>query len=407
MSSQESSGDVSGTGAVAAPAGGKAGQRVVRLVALVSVMAFLAWFGVRIKEALATKAEQADERQKAHAAATAAANNKTEGSEIQSVSGRPTEWKPAVQIDGTVLPIEEAELTFKLPGRVQSVRVKVGQRVNRGETLATLESAEAEAQLEAARAQVRSMEAQLAMVKDSSARVTTLVQKGAGSEAMGIEAGARHDLTVAQLDAARAQLKLAEASVRNHVLSAPFPGTVTRVPSGPGAVINPGMPGAALFHLADTRRLRLTGSVNEAEVSLIKVGSEVRVENAGRKYAGKITAVLGSVDPVTRRVPVEAELDNDGKNGDAVLFAGSYVRATLLGATPESVLSLPASTLRPGTQDEVMLIESGKLRSRRIQFVHADGGTLLVRAGLLPTDKVWLNPTNEARDGDVVVASNK
>ncbi len=400
MSSSPSSPSSEEAAAAAPATGGRGGQRAVRLLALVATLGLLIWFGVRMKEALALKQEQSAERDKAHAAAIAVSSSgKKEGGEIKSVSGRPTEWQPRVHIDGTLLPHQEAELTFKSPGRVSAVRVRVGQRVNRGDILATLESAEAEAQLEGARAQVRSMEAQLATVKDSSHRVSTLVQKGAGSEAMGIEASGREALTLAQADAARAQLKMAEATLRNHVLAAPFSGTVTRVPSGAGLVINPGMPGAALFHLADTKRLRLTGSVSEREVALIKVGGEVLVDSGGKQWKGRVTAVLGSVDPVTRRVPVEAELEN---NAETPLLAGSYVRATLLGGAAERVLSLPASTLRPGTQDEVMLIESGKLRARRLQFVLGEPGTLLVRSGLAASDQVWLNPTNEAKDGDPV-----
>jgi multidrug efflux pump subunit AcrA (membrane-fusion protein) len=128
--------------------------------------------------------------------------------------------------------------------------------------------------------------------------------------------------------------------------------------------------------------------------------------DGGRTVHGKVTAVLVSVDAATRRVPVEAELQNDG---DRPILAGTFVRGSIRGDEKVRVLRLPASIIRPGSQDEVMVIErdaggkDARLHVRRVHFVGGTEGTILVRSGLQPTDEVLRSPTAESREGDTVV----
>ena len=129
--------------------------------------------------------------------------------------------------------------------------MRLGERVRTGQTLAMLDATEAEAQVEAAEAQVRAAEAQLALADDAAKRTTTLVGSGAASQQTGVQTGQQRSLAAAQLDSARAQLALAQATLKNQTLAAPFSGSVTKVPSGAGAIVNPG---TILFHCRTPRR---------------------------------------------------------------------------------------------------------------------------------------------------------
>jgi multidrug efflux pump subunit AcrA (membrane-fusion protein) len=120
---------------------------------------------------------------------------------------------------------------------------------------------------------------------------------------------------------------------------------------------------------------------------------------------GRISAVLPTVDPSTRRVPFEATLENlpnATKGGEGVLRAGAFVRATVRGGAAVSVLRFPREVLRPGSQDEFMVVENGKLVAKHASFVVDASGDLLVRAGILPEDRVLKGPKAEAKAGDVV-----
>jgi multidrug efflux pump subunit AcrA (membrane-fusion protein) len=130
----------------------------------------------------------------------------------------------------------------------------------------------------------------------------------------------------------------------------------------------------------------------------VKVGAPVAISVEGREVEGKVVAVLGSVDPATRRVPVQAEVRNDPKRP---ILAGTFVRGTVAGLKPIDVLRLPSTTLRPGSQDEVVVAAAGKMQIRHIAFVeHA--GSLLVRSGIEAGDAVIVSPPAEAIDGAAV-----
>ena len=84
------------------------------------------------------------------------------------------------------------------------------------------------------------------------------------------------------------------------------------------------------------------------------------------------------------------------------ILAGTFVRATIAGGAPIDVLKLPASAIRPGAQDEVLVVEKGKLRVAKIVFTRTSDGSLFVRSGVSANDQVLSNPTPEAKDGDAV-----
>src|SRR5688500_9375884 len=75
-------------------------------------------------------------------------------------------------------------------------------------------------------------------------------------------------------DSGCAGLALARSGVDSHPLSAPFAGTITRAPTGMGAVVAPGQ---VLFELVDTSTLKLSTTVTEADADLLATGAEVVV----------------------------------------------------------------------------------------------------------------------------------
>jgi len=360
-----------------------------RLVAGLIALLFVGWFGVRVRAALRTQAALADERNQAARAGAPVASGPA-----AMLTGTARRWTPQVPVEGTLQPAREAELAFKAAGRLSSIQVRLGQHVRAGALLGTLEAAEAEAQKKAAEAQVHAAEAQLALADDAARRSEKLAGSGSMPEATALQAVEHKRLATAQLDAARAQLGLAEVALRNHVLLAPFAGVVARIPSGTGGIVSPGVP---LYRLQDTSTLRLAGTVGENDASLVRVGAPVRILVDGKTLTGQITAVLSTVDAATRRLPIEAELKND-----AGLLGGTFVRAVALGTEEVSVLELPSTVLRPGAQDEVMVVKDGRLETRRVRFTTATGGILLVRSGLGADERVLQTPSAEAKDGDRV-----
>jgi membrane fusion protein (multidrug efflux system) len=363
------------------------------LVAL-SALGLAGWMGVRVHEA---KGKQAAVSSKRAADAQKAVQEAAALPKVKVIHGTPETWQPVVELEGSLQAAQSAALGFKVAGRITAVRVKLGQVVKAGTLLGTLDGSEAAAQVRSADAQIRAAQAQLALADDNARRLATMVSSGAMSEAQGVQSAQQKSLAQAQLDAAKAGLSLAQVNLGNQNLVAPFAGTVTRVPSGVGAVVNPG---AVEFELMDLGSLKLKGSVGEQDANLVHPGSIVEVSGEHGSVKGTVTTVLGAVDPNTRRVPLEAVIDN-AKEATA-LRSGAFVRARIAGGAALPVLRLPHEALRPGTQDEIAIERNGVLNVTRIAFAIGKDGSLLVRQGLQAADNVVLSPKPEAKTGDRV-----
>jgi RND family efflux transporter MFP subunit len=310
-----------------------------------------------------------------------------EPAKVSVVRGVPDAWQPRVELDGTLQAQREASLGFKVGGRLARVNVKVGDRVKAGSVLAQLDGAEA-----------------AALAQDSERRTLPLVQTGSFAEATGVQATQQRQLAGAQLDAARAQHALARSGVGNHALSAPFGGTITQAPTGIGGVVAPGQ---ALFGLVDTSTLKLATTVSEDDANLLVQGAECRISTEQGELTGRITAILATLDPTTRRVPVVAEFTNGhAPTAKAPLRSGAFVRAWVAADEVIPVLRVPHGVLRPGSQDEVLAVNasSSRLELRRLVFAVAPDGQLLVRRGITAVDELVLDPMPEAKTGDLVKA---
>jgi len=375
------------------PEGARPRAPLVGVIAgVVTFAAFAGWAGVRIQAATRDKTEVAAQRNGDQKRAAELAHAPQS---VNVVTPAPATWEPVVEIDGTVAAGQHAELGFKTGGRIAQISVKVGDAVKGGQLLATLDAGEAAAQVRATQAQARAAEAQLALASDSDRRTQTMVQSGSAAEGMGVQSAQQRALAAAQLEAAQAQLSLNQVALANHRLSAPFAGSVTRAPEGIGAVVSAG---STLFEIDDLSHLKLKGTLGEQDAALVAPGAVLSIETEHGAVGGTVTAVLGTVEPSTRRVRVEATIENAGGR----LRAGSFVRATVKGKESLQVLKVPHDALRPGAQDEVFVVENDALVSRHLAFSIAPDGTLLVRRGLSASDRVVLAPRSDAEAGDRV-----
>ena len=373
------------------------GSPVGRVVMIGLVVALTGWIGVRVKSALENQKAVAETRDQV---ARTAADKATAPAPVKTVTPQKETWQPRIAVEGTLAPVRESTVGFRVPGRIASIRVKVGDRVTEGQVLASLDSTEAAGQVTAAEAQLRAAQAQLALATDAERRTASMVERGALPEAQGVQLQNEKALAAANVDGAKARLDLARVHLGNHTVKAPFAGVVTKAPTGVGGVA---VGGGQEFHVSDLTSLKLVGSIGETDASLVQLGQVVEIATDRGPVAGKISSVLAQVDAATRRVPIEATVDN---KGPTPLLANTFVRATVVGGAPIEVLRLPRAVLRPGSQDEVFVVKDDVLAARRIRFLAQPDGTILVRSGIDVGEQLLLNPTPESKDGDRVAIDN-
>ncbi|MEO8876532.1 MAG: efflux RND transporter periplasmic adaptor subunit [Polyangiaceae bacterium] len=367
----------------------KRGTRVAMAIGILFALGLAGLIGVRVKQALAKKAALVDQRVAAQASAAAKPARLT-------VHPEATTFKPEIEVTGTLQPWRSADVGFELGGRLDRLFVSTGSSVHEGQTLAILEGSSAAAQVLQAEASARAAEAQLALADDTSKRSDALAQSKSIPEQQAEQAKHQADLARAQLEAARASAKIAQTGVGNHAVVAPFSGLVTKAPTSAGGVVQPGTP---LMQIEDLTRFRLSASLGEDDVSLVRLGVPVTVVTRERTVIGKVITIVPSLDQATRRAPIEVEVPNDPK---APLLAWSFVRATLDSGQDVQALKIPGSARRPGSQNEVVVMENGKARIARVVHSTAPDGSWLVRSGLSAIDTVVLDPDPETKDGDPV-----
>jgi RND family efflux transporter MFP subunit len=373
----------------AQPPPSRAGVRIALIVFAAAIVGLIAFVGVRVKQASGKRAQVAADR----ALAQAAADKKEP---VQWVAPDPVRYKARVEVTGTLKPWREAEVGFETPGRIVQIPVAAGDVVRGGQVLAVLDASRAGAQLSQAESQTRAAEASLAMAEDNLKRTETLVASKSIPEAQLEQARQQVALAKAQLDGARASAQFARTSTGLHTITAPFPGLVTRAPTGVGGVVNPGAP---LIRVEDTSRFRLSATLSEEDAWVVTVGAPAQVTYRDRTVTGKITALVPSLDPATRRAPVEIEVPNDPKSP---LLAWGFVRATLGGKGEASGLKIPPNAHRAGSQDEVVLVKDGKAHIVKVTHFVDEDGSWIVKNGLDAADKVVIAPSPDVHEGDPV-----
>jgi RND family efflux transporter MFP subunit len=363
-----------------------------RITAIVAAGAGLCFVALVAKRVATSRAERQAVMVQNQQAAQSASPDKR-GPAVSIVHGKPFEWRATIQVTGSLAPIQEAELSFRSGGRIKDLKVKLGDRVSAGEVLATVDTGDAAARAAAGYAGMRAAEISASMARDAQRRTGALFSSNAVAEVDNTSAQQKSALADAQLAQARAQAALGSVSLADSKLASPFAGLVTRAPNGIGKIVGPGEP---VFRVEDIQMLKLNATVSEEDARLVEVGAIVTIDKAPR---GKVTAILPSLDPRTRRVPLLAEIPN---RGPAPLLAGAFVRASVTAVKESLVLKLPANTLRPGSQDELVVLAGGKAHLAPVVYATDVDGSLLVRSGITESDAVVVNPSSEIREGQAM-----
>lgn len=369
------------------------GARIGLIIALALGLGFAGLLAVRVKQALGKKDAVAGER----TAAQERAQHKEPSKTAHPVA---TKWVPRVDLTGTLKPWRDADVGFETGGRLMRVGVSVGDKVTAGQLLAVLDTSRAAAQVGQAESQVAAAQASLSMAQDNLKRTEALAATKSVPEQQVEQARSQVALAKAQLDGATATTHIARTGAGLNSISAPFPGIVTKAPTGIGSVVNPGV---ALVHIEDNSRFRLSATIGEEEVPFAKVGAPVKFLYRERVVDGKVVAVVPSLDQATRRAPVEIEVPNSSSD----LLAWSFVRGRIIGGAEVDAVRVPALARRPGSQDEVVKVEigpegMGRAKIAKVSFAVDEDGTLVVQRGLTAADLVLLSPNPDIKDGDAV-----
>jgi len=314
---------------------------------------------------------------------------------------------PAITANGYVVARTKASVAAKVAGRLAYLGVAEGSRVTKGEIIARIEANDLAAALESAKASAGQADAELAQAKSDLVRATALEQRGVISTVELENARTKANALEAAARAARANARLAGATLENTNVRAPFDGTVLRKDAEVGEIVAPSSAGGALSRtaivtMADLTTLEVEVDVNEAYIARITNGQSARITldaYPDTSFAATVRQVVPTADRQKATVLVKVAIDDKdprilpemGARVDFVPEGSDRTQA----ATPRRMY-VPAASVTDG---KVWLVEQGKAKSQSVTTGVQDGARIEVKDGLEGSETVILSPPKGLKDG--------
>ncbi|MCY1061393.1 efflux RND transporter periplasmic adaptor subunit [Nannocystis sp. SCPEA4] len=310
---------------------------------------------------------------------------------LQTGTVEMTEVSPVVHVTG-VLEFDElriAEVGSRISGRVKEVKVIEGTKVEMGDVLATLDSAE----LGKAQAEISAVVAKAELAERDKERKRRLLQEGIASQRAADLASAEVSVASAELRAAKQRVQALgggssdKAALGVMSLTAPIEGDVVRVRVFRGQAVEPSY---TAFTIADRTTLWVRLSVFEGEVVNIRVGDSVEISSQvtpDEVLTGTVTFVSTVLDPVTRSAEVRVVVPNEAGK----LRVGQAVNARIRpGAARKQALAIPRKAMVQVDGKPTVFVEVGEraVMPRTIE-VGAQGPDLVeIKKGLEPGERI-------------------
>jgi membrane fusion protein (multidrug efflux system) len=209
---------------------------------------------------------------------------------------------------GIVVADKAVTLSAKISGRIATVNVEEGDRVEAGAVLVDIEDAQERANLAAAQALLRQEQVRMEHNQRLDARFSQLLEQNSVSQDRADEARFNFEIAQAAVERARAEVRRSEVMLAETKILAPFPGVITMKDAEAGKVTSPGEP---LLRLEDQRTLKFRTRVNERDIAGFSPGQElvVIIDALGDlTLAGPISKIIPSGDESTHDFTIEITL---------------------------------------------------------------------------------------------------
>jgi len=363
---------------------------LVLLIALIVVSALLIsgiWSRVKARAALNTETAQA---------ALPA---------VSVVSPKRTAPADEVILPGNVQPYISSPIYARTNGYLRKWYFDIGARVKKGQLLAVIETPEVDQQLQQARSNLLTAQANLELASVTKTRYQGLLKRNAVSQQDVDNAVGTYNANKAIVEADKAAVEQYSALVSFEKVYAPFDGVITARNTDIGDLINSGSSSNVktdLFHIAQPGRLRVYVNVPEEYSRGIAVGMTADLSLAEfpeRKFQGKVVRTADAINMTTRTLLIEVDVDNP----TGTLLTGSYAEVHLAVPTQTSVFLIPVNTLLFRTEGlRVGVVKEGKVVLSAITPGHDFGDQIEVVSGLKSDDQVIVNPPDSIVSGQEV-----
>ena len=315
----------------------------------------------------------------------------------------------ALELPGRLEAFMRAPIYARVSGYLKSWKFDIGAQVKAGQLLAEIETPDLDQQLQQARADLGTAQANEKLAEVTAQRWEAVLKSNTVSKQ-------DVDEKVSDLAAKRALVASAKANVDRYVamknftrIVAPFDGTVTARNTDVGALINAGTAaGQELFVVSDVRKLRVFVNVPQTYVPSVPAGTKASVivpERAEKSYAAVVDNSSQAVTASSGTTLMQLVVDNPG----AELLPGGYANVRLQLPANASALSVPASALIYDAAGlRVATVGSdNRVTVKPVTIARDLGSTIEIGSGISAEDRVVQNPPDGIANGAEVRVAAK
>jgi len=321
--------------------------------------------------------------------------------QVTVVRARAALFRPTRMYVGTVQPWIQANVGPQLVSAyVDTVLVRPGATVKKGEVLATLDCREASASTKAIAARARALDARQRAIEHEATRTQGLLNGGFVSPNEAEQKTAQSTSEAAEVESERANLARSSLQVDDCIMRAPFAGEIAQRLIDPGAFVRPGN---TIVTVVDRDTVRMTADAPETDFDVVSAGTKVLVHAyaTNRDFSGIITRRSPAADPSTRTVHFEIDLPDPGR----AIPVGTTGEVHIEVGTPAPATEVPlyTATVR-GDKATLFVADRGTARATTVAVEGEAGGSLFLERALDPNALVVAEGRALLEDGDPIDA---
>jgi RND family efflux transporter MFP subunit len=359
----------------------------IAVIAVVTLLASGIWSRVKARNTLNTETAQA---------ALPA---------VSVISPKRTAPADEIILPGNVQPFITSPIYARTNGYLKKWYFDIGAHVKQGQLLAVIETPEVDQQLQQARSNLLTAQANLELASITKTRYQGLLKSNAVSQQDVDNAVGTFNANKAIVEADKAAVEQYSALVSFERVYAPFDGVITARNTDIGDLINSGSSSNVktdLFHIAQPGMLRVYVNVPEEYSQGVKVGMTADLSLAefpGRNFQGKLVRTAEAINLTTRTLLIEIDVANP----KGTLLTGSYAEVHLAVPSQASTFLIPVNTLLFRTEGlRVGIVKDGKVVLATVTPGHDFGNEIETVAGLNANDQIILNPPDSIVAGQAV-----
>ena len=303
-------------------------------------------------------------------------------------------------------PLIQADVGSKTLGYLDAVLVDRGDRVTRGQLLALVRPSDLPDQLAAARSTLAQAQSSTALARTNYDRAKQLAPEAVVSQQELQQAQSQFATAEAAQQTAQSQIAALAVRLGETRIASPLTGVVVQRRLDPGSLVGP-PGGGAIITVARVDTLRVFITVNEHELAGVRVGKDAHVEVdalPGRRFSGKVVRLAPTLDPGTRTLDAEVQLDN--RAGE--LYPGMYGRGAIVVETHPQMAVVPVGAVVLSNREAFAFVveHGGDVVHRRALTLGVDGGDWFeVKTGLKAGEEVVVAGSEALSEGMKVRAA--